>query len=172
MKIPTRADRMAAFKAIFPLLPLSEPMPILFSKSKAKVVPLLFTSVSVVGNIDLSETTAKELGIDDEAFVEDQQGFVDGVPPKDSEVSLADASGAKLPKASLLSPKQYGKRIMEDEDPKTLVWMLGLPILDPTKTVAHLTAQLQSSFGAANWIALAKKTGSTWKLVRWAEEAP
>ena len=170
MKIPTRADRIAAFKAIFPLLPLAEPMPIPYSKSKEKVVPLLFASVSVVGNVDFSDDIAKELGIRDESFVDDQQEVVDGMPPKDDSVPLADASGAKIPKARLLSPEEYSKRFMDDEDPKALAWMLGLPLLDPTKTIARLTAQLQSSFGSADWVALAKKTGSTWKLERWAEE--
>lgn len=166
MKIPSRAERVAAFRAIFPLLPLFEPMPVLYAKSKASTVPTVLSRVAIAGNVDFDASIAKELGIRDETFVDDQQELVDGMPPE-NELDLEETVGMKLPPERLLSPLDYAKSLGSRPDETALVWILGLPILDPTKTKARFTAQLQSAFGGADWIAWAKRTGTKWTLERW-----
>ncbi len=158
--IPTEAERIAALREIFPLLPLNEPQPLPLPDGTlgAPVVPWIQYYVSS-GNCDAAGAIARVLGMPEDDVFTQLDDVTDG---RGGDMILTKDVLEGVPGAHRVFTFVQFERAHERNT--EVWWTIDLPVLNESRDMAFINAQQGASTNAEDFWWLAKKKDGVWSV--------
>ena len=161
--IPTEAERIAALREIFPSLPLKTPQPLPLPDGTlgAPVVPWIQYYVSP-GNCDASGAISRVLGMPEDDVFTQLDDVIDRIEGHGGDMILTSDVLEGVPGAHRVFTFAQFERAHESNT--EVWWTIDLPVLNDSRDVAFINAQLGASTNAEDFWWLAKKKDGAWSV--------